>query len=184
MGVLKFPKLGALQLWGPITLCADLRLRWGLKQSCSPHWKLSKNMLQATWKQGNQGDSKLLVVRSQIANLTLGLFFCHNLGFGCPNESCEPTLNICIPRAFQWYKECFNPMGFDPCNHYMKIWESIGTPTPKVGVHLGMWRFIPSHSCTPRSMKCDPQAHSWLTPLQALALVTSPRLGLQEQSSA
>jgi hypothetical protein len=25
-------------------LCADLRLRWGLKQSCSPRWKLSNGM--------------------------------------------------------------------------------------------------------------------------------------------
>jgi hypothetical protein len=27
MGVSKFPKLGLLQLWGPITLCVDLRFR-------------------------------------------------------------------------------------------------------------------------------------------------------------
>jgi len=29
-------------------------------------------------------------------------------------------------------------MGFDPCNFFLKIWESIGTPTPKVGTHLGV----------------------------------------------
>jgi hypothetical protein len=33
-------------------------------------------------------------------------------------------------------------------------------------------------SCTPGSMKCDSQAHSWLTPLQTFALVANPRLGL------
>jgi hypothetical protein len=36
-------------------------------------------------------------------------------------------------------------MGFGPWNCPMKIQESIGTSTPKMGVHLGMWRFIPSH---------------------------------------
>jgi len=39
-------------------------------------------------------------------------------------------------------------MGFDPCNCSLKIQKSIGTPTPKVGAHLGMWRFSPSHSPT------------------------------------
>jgi hypothetical protein len=29
MGVSKFPKLGLPQLWGPITLRLDLRLKWG-----------------------------------------------------------------------------------------------------------------------------------------------------------
>ncbi len=39
-------------------------------------------------------------------------------------------------------------MGFRPCNVSLKIQEPIGTPTPKVGVHLGVWGFIPSHYCT------------------------------------
>jgi hypothetical protein len=29
-------------------------------------------------------------------------------------------------------------MGFDPYNCSLKIQESIGTPTPKMGAHLGM----------------------------------------------
>jgi hypothetical protein len=36
-------------------------------------------------------------------------------------------------------------MSFDPCNRPLKIQESIETPTPKVGVDLGVWGFIPSH---------------------------------------
>jgi hypothetical protein len=44
----KFPKLGLLQLWRPINLCANLRLRWGLKQSCRPYWDLSNDMWHAT----------------------------------------------------------------------------------------------------------------------------------------
>jgi hypothetical protein len=35
-------------------------------------------------------------------------------------------------------------------------------------------------SCIPRSMKCDSQARSWPTPLQTLALVVNPRLGLRQ----
>jgi len=50
----KFPQLGLLQLWGPITLHANLRLRWGLKQSCIPCRKISNGILQATCTQGNQ----------------------------------------------------------------------------------------------------------------------------------
>jgi hypothetical protein len=83
-------------------------------------------------------DSRLLVVGSQIANLTPGPSFGHNLCFRCSNGSCEPILDIYVPRAFQRYKELFNPLGFDPCNFFLKIWESIGTPTPKVGAPLGV----------------------------------------------
>jgi hypothetical protein len=89
------------------------------------------------------------MVRSQIGNLTFGPSFGHNLCCKCPNGSCEPILNIYVPRAFQKYKEIFNPMSFDPWNCPLKIWKSIGTPTPKVRVHLWVWGFIPI------SMKCD-----------------------------
>jgi hypothetical protein len=37
-------------------------------------------------------------------------------------------------------------MNFDPYNRLLKIRESIETPTPKVGAHLGVCGFIPSHS--------------------------------------
>ncbi len=71
-------------------------------------------------------------------------------------------------------------MGFDPYNRSMKIRESIETPTLKVEAHLGLWRFIPSHSLTfPRAWNVTPKLHFWLTSLQAFALVASPRLGLQ-----
>ncbi len=94
MGNLKFPKLGLPQLWSPITLCVNLWLRWGLKQSCSPLWELFNGMSHATYTQGNQVDSRLLVVKSQIVNLIPDLSFGHNLCFRCPNESCEPILDI------------------------------------------------------------------------------------------
>ncbi len=105
----------------------------------------------------NQGDSRLLMVDNQIVNLTLGLSFGHNLCFTNPNGSCEPILDIYLPTAFQWYKERFNPMIFDPCNRLLKIRKFIGTPTPKLGVHLGVWGFIPSHSLAlPRAWNVTP----------------------------
>jgi hypothetical protein len=64
MGVLKFPKLGLSQLWGPITLCANLRSKWGLEQSCSRCCELSNSLLHFTYTQVNRGDSWLLVVGS------------------------------------------------------------------------------------------------------------------------
>jgi hypothetical protein len=82
--------------------------------------------------------------------------FGHNLCFRCPNEQCEPILDIYASKAFQWYKERHNPLRFDPCNCSLKFQESTGTPLPKVGVALGVWGFTPSHfltlSHTPGSM--------------------------------
>ncbi len=70
VGVPKLPKLGVPQLWKPITLRANLRLRCGLKQNCSFCQKLSNSMWHVTCTQGNQGDSWLLVVGSQTSNLS------------------------------------------------------------------------------------------------------------------
>ncbi len=161
MWVPKFPKLGLSQLCEAITLCADLRLTWVLKQSCNHCQELSNGMSHATCTQGNRGDSWFLVVGSQIVKLTHDPSFGHNFCFRCPNGSCDPIFNIYVPRSLQWYKEVLNPMGFDLCNHSLKIRESIGTPTLKVGVHLRVWRFnshtLP-YSQPARSMKCDSQA--------------------------
>jgi hypothetical protein len=88
------------------------------------------------------------VVESQIGNLTPNPFFGHNLCFKYSNGSCEPILDIQVPRVLQWYKELFKPMNFDPYNRPLNIQESIETPIPKVGAHLGMCEFIPSHSPT------------------------------------
>jgi hypothetical protein len=148
MGVSKLPRSGLPRLWGAITLCANLRLKWGLKQSCSPRRELFNGMWHATYTKGNRVNSWLLMVERQIANLIFGLSFGHNLCFKCPNGWCEPILDIYISIDFQWYKELFKPMGFDPCNHSLKIRESFGTPTPEVGVALGVWRFIFSNSPT------------------------------------
>jgi hypothetical protein len=94
-------------------------------------------------------DSRLLVVGSQNwqtpGNSTPDPSFGHNLCFWCPNEQCEPILDIYASRAFYWYKERHNPLRFDPCNRFLKFRESTGTPSPKVGVCLGSVRV---HSLT------------------------------------
>jgi hypothetical protein len=171
MGVPKFPKLGLPRLWGPITLCANLRSIWGLKQSYSPCQELFNNMFHATCTQGNQVDSRLFVVGGQIVNLTPDISFGHNLYLECPNGSCEPILDIYVAIALQRYKELPNPMRFDPCNHSLKVWESTGTPIPKMGAHFGVWVFI----LTLSHIHGFP---SWPAPLQALTLVVSPMLRL------
>jgi hypothetical protein len=129
VGIPKLPNVGLLWLWGCITSRVDLSLQWGLKQSCSLGRKLSNGMLHAAYTWGNRVDSGLLVVGSQTSNLIPDLSFDHNLYFKCPNGWCKPILDIYISIVFQWYKEFFEPMGFDPYNYALKIQESIGTPT-------------------------------------------------------
>jgi hypothetical protein len=123
------------------------------------------------------------MVESQIVNLTPDLFFGYNLCFRCPNGSWEPILNIYVSIAFQWYKKLFDPMGFDPCICPLKIWESIGILIPKMGVHLGMWTFIPSHSfALPGTWNVTPRLPFWPITLQAFALVASPKLKLRQMA--
>jgi len=100
MGIPKFPKLGFPQLCGPITLCVDLWLKWGMTKSFSPRQELSNIMLHVTCMQGNGVDSWFLMVGNQTANLIPGLSFGHNLCFKCPNGSCEPILDISISINF------------------------------------------------------------------------------------
>ncbi len=121
------------------------------------------------------------MLETQIVNLTFNLSFDHNLCFRCPNGQCKPILNVYVSIDFQWCKGIFKSMGFDSCNCTLKIRESIGTPTPMLGVHLGMWGFIPSHSLAlPGACNIILGLPSWPTTLQALALIMNPRLGLQQ----
>jgi hypothetical protein len=94
------------------------------------------------------------MVRSQIAKLIHDLSFGQNLCFKCPNGWCKPILDIYVSIPFQWYKKHFNLMGFDPCNCSLNIQESIRTPTPQVGVALGVWGFILSHSPALPGVRC------------------------------
>ncbi len=68
----------------------------------------------------------------------------------------KPILDIYVSRAFQWYKELFNPLSFDPCNCLTKMWESIETQIPKVKAPFGSVKVHSfTLSYTPGSMWCD-----------------------------
>ncbi len=179
VGVSKFPQLGLLQLWRRITSRADFWSRWCLKKSCSPCQEFYNGMLHAACTQGNRVNSWLLVLGSQIINLTPIFSFGHNLCFRCSNGRCEPILEICVSIAFQWYKEFFKAISFDPCNCTLKIWESIWDSNSQYGSSLGSVRV---HSLTLFAFlgTCDVTlgSPSWPATLQPLALVASPRLRL------
>ncbi len=101
-------------------------------------------MLHVIWTQGNRVDSWLLVVRSQIANLTSGPSFGNNFCFRYPNGSCEPMLDIYVSIAFQWYKKLLNPLNFGPS---FSLW-TFGSPS---GLQLPRWSSLGSvrvHSFT------------------------------------
>jgi hypothetical protein len=159
VGVPKFHQQGLLRLWGRITSCANLRSQCNLKKSCNPHRELSNSMSHVICMQGNQVDSRLLLVGSQTANLTHGLSFGHNLCFRCPNEQCEPILDIYTSIAFQWYKELLEARSFDSYNRVLKIRESFRDSNSQhgnMGVHLGVWGFMPSHSLhSQEHVKCS-----------------------------
>jgi hypothetical protein len=109
---------------------------------------LSNGMWYVVCSQVNRVDSWLLVVKSQTANLTLGLSFAHNLCFRCSNESCKPILGIYASIAFQWYKELIKARSLTPAIALWRFGSPFGTPTPKMGVYLGVWGFTPSHFLT------------------------------------
>jgi hypothetical protein len=103
--------------------CANIQLRWGPKKSYSPCWELSNDMWNVTCTQVNQGDFWLLMIGSQIGNLTFGFSFGHNLCFKCSNGMYEPILDIYVPRAFQWCKKTFQSKEFWP---FQSLFKNLG----------------------------------------------------------
>ncbi len=145
--VLKFPQLGLLQLWGRITSCAELWSWWGIKQSCNPCREFSNTMSHVTCTQGNRVDSWLLVVGNQTPNLTPSLSFGHNLCYRCSNGQCEPVLDIYASITFS--NDTHKSSKQWVLTLAILLWRfgsPFGIPTPNMGVHLGVWGFIPSHS--------------------------------------
>jgi hypothetical protein len=71
-------------------------------------------------------------------------------------------------------------MSFDPCNHALKIRESIWDSNSQHGISLVSVR-VNSLTLFALLGACDvtPGCPSWLATLQALALVASARLGLR-----
>jgi hypothetical protein len=141
-GVPKLSRFGLSGLWELITPSSDLRLEWGLEQTCNSPQEFSKGVSQFTCTHQNWVDSRLLVVGSQIVNLTRGPSFDNNLCCRCSNGSCETILDICTSRTFQQYEEHFNARCFDPCNQALSFQESRRTPSS----HFWECKFHP-HTC-------------------------------------
>jgi hypothetical protein len=97
------PDFGLLRFWDIIASRPDLRSGRNLNQTCSPLWELSNIVLHSPSACRERVDSRLLVVESQIVNLTPGPSFAHNLGFKCPNDQCEAISDIYTSRPFQWH---------------------------------------------------------------------------------
>jgi hypothetical protein len=93
--------VGVPRLWELITPDSHIRSRRGLNQSCSPRRDLFNAVSYSQIGCREQVDSRLLVVGSQIANLTPDPSFAHNLGYKCPNDQCEAISDIYISRPFQ-----------------------------------------------------------------------------------
>jgi hypothetical protein len=103
-----------------------------MNQTCSPRRDLSNDVSHFQFGGREEVDSRLLVVRSQIANLTPGPSFAHNLGYRCPNDQCEAIFYIYASRPFQWHQEHLNARCFRPCCRTLNIRESRRTPNPQL----------------------------------------------------
>ncbi|CAK9876828.1 unnamed protein product [Sphagnum jensenii] len=92
---------GVPGLWELITPDCKLGSQRGLNQSCSPRQDLSNGVSHSPFR-GRKGiDARLLVVGSQIANLTPGPSFAHNFPDRCSNGPCEAIFDIYASRPFQ-----------------------------------------------------------------------------------
>jgi hypothetical protein len=153
---------GLPRLWSFITFGIDLRSTRRLKQSCRSRRDLSNGMSHVFCSQVFRVDSRFLVVGSQNRRTSFG----HNLCFRCPNEQCEPILDIYASRAFHWYKERHEPLRFDPSNLSLKFRESLWDSNSH---QLPTWEFTLEcegsflHTlwtlCTPGSMWCDSRVY-------------------------
>ncbi len=117
------------RVWASITCRLELGSGRGFNQSCSSPWELSNAMSHIVIGRREEVDSWLLVVRSQIANLTPSPSFVHNLGCRCPNDQCEASLDIYTSRTFQWNQEHPNARCFGPSTRALSFWEFRRTPS-------------------------------------------------------
>jgi hypothetical protein len=73
----KLSQVGFSGLWELIFLSSDLRLEWGLNQSCSSLWELSNTMSHSCCKRQEEVDSRLLVVGLQMSKWLMWGHFGH-----------------------------------------------------------------------------------------------------------
>jgi len=177
VGVPKFSQLGLPQLWGPITLRANLRLRWGLMKSYSHCQEFSNDVSHTTCTWGNRGDSWLLMVGSFIVNLTPDPSFGYNLCVKVSKWVMWAHFKILCSKSFSMILRTFPSNGFWPLQSLSKDsrvhWDSNSqnvNSLESVRVHSL------TLSCTPKSMKCDSRVSYLARTFRTLALVTNPRL--------
>jgi len=89
-GIPNLSWFGLPGLWTRITFRLELGSGQSLNQSCSSPRELFNDVSHFACTHQNQVDSWLLVVGSQIANLTPDLSFDHNLCCRCPNGYTRP----------------------------------------------------------------------------------------------
>ncbi len=128
---------GLPELWTAITPDCGVGSWRGLNQSCRPRRDLSNAMSHSWIGHREEVDSRLLVVGSQIASLTLSPSFAHNLGCRCLNCQCEGIFDIYVSRPFQWHPKHPNARCFAPCCRALNIRESRRTPNPNSFQVLG-----------------------------------------------
>jgi len=126
----KCPKVGLPRLWTLTTPSSDLRLEWGLNQSCSSPQELFNIPSHSICRRWEEVDSWLLVVESQTTSLTPDPSFAHNLGCRYLNDQCEAILDIYTSRPFQWHQEHPNSRCFGLYCRTLNIRESRWTPNP------------------------------------------------------
>ncbi len=123
---------GVPGLWELITPDCKVWSRRGLNQTCSPQRDLFNDVLHSQFGGWEEVDSWLLVVGSQIASLTPGPSFAHNLGYRCSNDQCEAIFYIYASRPFHWHQEHLNARCFELCCRALNIRESRRTPNPQL----------------------------------------------------
>jgi hypothetical protein len=123
---------GVPGLWKLISPDCQFRLERRLNQCCSSPRELFNAMSHTVIGHREEVDSRLLVVGSQIASLTPGPSFAHNLGCRCSNGQCEASFAIYASRPFQWHQERLNASSFGPCCRTLNIREFRRTPNPQL----------------------------------------------------
>jgi hypothetical protein len=126
----EFVQAGLPELWTAITPDCRVGSQRGLNQSYSPRRDLSNAVSHSRIGHREEVDSRLLVVGSQIASLTPGLSFAHNLGCKCPNCQCKGIFDIYVSRPFQWHQEHLNARCLASCCRALNIRESWRTTNP------------------------------------------------------
>ncbi len=152
-GVPKLSRFGLPGLWAFITSRPKLRSGRGLNQSCSSPRELFNCVSHSTCTHWNWVDSWLWVVGSQIANLTPGPSFDHNLCFKCPNGSYKAILDIYTSRPFQRYKKHLNSSVLTPAITLWVFESPGGLQVPFSGVwvatstslKVGLWHIWLHH---------------------------------------